>query len=251
MRTTGMDDQIQGTRPKPNSLFTLSFAALGVVYGDIGTSPLYTIKEIFFGLGKVTTTKPNIIGAISTVLWILTLVVTIKYVIFVLRAEYEKEGGLFALLGHLRNITAPGVPAVSVLLILGAGLLIGDGVITPAISVLSAVEGVGVLAPSFVSYVIPVTLCILVSLFAIQYRGTAAIGRVFGVVMLSWFIMISLLGLRQIIADPQILAAVSPWSALAFVRRAGVLGTMFVLGAAVLSQSRAARRFSPTWGILA
>jgi KUP system potassium uptake protein len=146
----------------PKTLFALAFGALGVVYGDIGTSPLYTVRQIFFGLGGVKPTGPNIIGAISTVLWVLTLVVTIKYIIFVLRAEYEKEGGLFALLGHLRNITAPGVASVSVLLILGAGLLIGDGVITPAISVLSAVEGVGVLAPSMMGYVVPVTLLIQV-----------------------------------------------------------------------------------------
>lgn len=219
----------------PKDLFALSFAALGVVYGDIGTSPLYTIKEIFFGLGGVKTTEANVIGAISVVLWALTLVVAIKYVIFILRAGYEKEGGMFALLSHLRNIQARGVGAISALLILSAGLLIGDGVITPAISVLSAVEGLEVLAPSLTSYVIPATLLILASLFAIQYRGTAAIGRVFGAVMLCWFIMIGLLGLRQIVAAPGILAAANPWHALTFLWRMGALGTMFVLGAAVLA----------------
>ena len=233
LRYTGRSRMTKTQSPK--TLFALAFGALGVVYGDIGTSPLYTVRQIFFGLGGVKPTGPNIIGAISTVLWVLTLVVTIKYVIFVLRAEYEQEGGLFALLGHLRNITAPGVAAVSVLLILGAGLLIGDGVITPAISVLSAVEGVGVLAPSLMGYIVPVTLLILVSLFAIQYRGTAAIGRVFGVVMVSWFLMIALLGLRQIAAAPGILAAANPWHALIFLWRMGPLGTMFVLGAVVLA----------------
>lgn len=216
------------------SLFALALGALGVVYGDIGTSPLYAISELFFGHGKVPVTPEHVIGAISLVVWILTLIVTVKYVVFVLRASYEGEGGIFALSGLLRKLSGPGIAAVSTILLLAAGLLLGDGVITPAISVLSAVEGLSVLASSLTPYIIPITLTILTLLFLVQYLGTGKIGRVFGVVMSLWFIVLAALGLNAILGTPAILEALNPYYALHFLWQIGLAASMLVFGAVVL-----------------
>ncbi len=217
------------------ALLTLSFAALGVVYGDIGTSPLYVISEIFFGKEHVAVNPTAVFGAISLVFWALTLIVTLKYVIFVLRAEYEGEGGIFALLGLFKGMSAKGVAFISGMLILAAGLLLGDGTITPAISVLSAVEGLGVKTSAFTPYVVPITMAVLTVLFFFQYKGTAKLGRIFGWVMSAWFIAIAALGLYHVVGNPGILAAINPYYAIKFVIAEGVLKTMFALGGVVLA----------------
>lgn len=217
------------------SLLLLSFMALGVVYGDIGTSPLYAINEIFFGHGKTAVSQVSVFGAISLVFWALTLVVTLKYVLFVLRAEYDGEGGIFALLGLLRGMSARGIFIISSLLLLAAGLLFGDGIITPAISVLSAVEGLRVGAPALTPYITPIAVIILTALFAIQYKGTASLGRVFGAVMSVWFVVIALLGLNSIIQYPLIFKALNPIYGLHFISSIGLGPTMIILGAVVLT----------------
>lgn len=228
-----------GTSSHPSlstkALLAFSFAALGVVYGDIGTSPLYAMSQIFFGHGTLTINATAVFGAVSLVFWALTLIVTLKYVVFVLRAEYEGEGGIFALLGLLKNMSTKGIAIISAMLILAAGLLLGDGTITPAISVLSAVEGLSVKTSALNPYVIPITLVVLSILFLFQYKGTAKLGRMFGGVMCIWFVSIGALGLMQIIGHPQILAAVNPAYALHFIVTVGILRTMLVLGAVVLA----------------
>ena len=157
----------------------LAIAALGVVYGDIGTSPLYAIKEIFFGHHQMALSHQNIMGVTSLVVWALTIVVTLKYVVFVLKADNDGEGGVFALYGLLEKLKGKHIAIISTLLLLAAGLLFGDGIITPAISVISAVEGLAVATHKFQPYIIPITLSILTGLFVVQKFGTAKIGRVF------------------------------------------------------------------------
>ncbi|HTE58303.1 MAG TPA: KUP/HAK/KT family potassium transporter [Verrucomicrobiae bacterium] len=192
----------------------LTLGALGVVYGDIGTSPLYAANEIFFGHAHVQPTDNRILGIISLILWTLIIVVAIKYVAFVLRADNEGEGGTFALFARLKGMRGKAMPALGVLLIIAAGLLYGDGTITPAISVLSAVEGLKVATQSFNPYVIPLTIAILTGLFAIQSRGTHKIGKLFGPITLIWLATIASLGVRQIVGAPQILMAFNPLYAL-------------------------------------
>ncbi len=188
----------------------LTLGALGVVYGDIGTSPLYAANEIFFGHAHVQPTKQAILSIISLILWTLIMVVAVKYVAFVLRADNEGEGGTFALFALLKRWKTRSTAALAVILIIAAGLLYGDGTITPAISVLSAVEGLKVATPTFEPYIIPITLTILTGLFAVQSRGTHKIGRLFGPVTLIWLITIAFLGVRQIAQAPSVLAAFSP-----------------------------------------
>jgi KUP system potassium uptake protein len=191
----------------------LSFGALGIVFGDIGTSPLYAVNEIFFGRAHPAQSATNILSLISLVLWSLILVVAFKYVFWVLRADNEGEGGVFALFALLKAHKTKVILAVSSLLIIAAGLLFGDGIITPAISVLSAVEGLKVVSPGLEPFIIPVTLAILTGLFAIQSRGTTKIGKLFGPVIFIWFITIALLGLHQVLEAPTILKAFDPYYA--------------------------------------
>ena len=214
----------------------LTIGALGVVYGDIGTSPLYAVNEIFFGHGHVAPTPGNVRGCISLVLWALTVVVGFKYIVFVLRADNDGEGGVFALYGLLHKYKRRGAAALVLLsaLMLGAGLVFGDGIITPAISVLSAVEGIKVATPMFAGAVVPVTVVILTALFAIQYKGTARVGRVFGPVLICWFVAIGALGARQIAHQPEILQALSPMYGARFLRHAGLRPSLLVLGALML-----------------
>lgn len=213
----------------------LTLAALGVVYGDIGTSVLYALKEVF-GSGHVSLTTEHIYGVLSLVVWTVTVIVSIKYVMLVLRADNQGEGGLVAMLALASKAVASHPRLRSVLMVVGifgACLFYGDGVITPAISVLSAVEGLAVLSPQLSPAVVPLTLVILLALFLVQKRGTAGIGRWFGPVMLLWFVSLAALGLWQIAQQPHILWALSPHHAVLFVLQAP--GTAFVLlGAVVL-----------------
>ena len=197
-----------------NGTFLLALGALGVVYGDIGTSPLYTIKECFNGKHAIALTQGNIYGVMSLVFWSLTIVVSIKYVMFILLADNHGEGGIFALLGLVsgdQKDFSPRMRASAVFAgILGAGLLYGDGIITPAISVLSAVEGLEVATKAATPVVLPITCVVLFLLFFLQHRGTADIGKIFGPVMVIWFGTIAALGLGFIAREPRILLAVNP-----------------------------------------
>ncbi|MCL4696905.1 MAG: KUP/HAK/KT family potassium transporter, partial [Burkholderiaceae bacterium] len=219
----------------PAALATLGLAALGVVYGDIGTSPLYALKEVF-AAGRVPLNPDNILGVLSLVFWTLTVVVSLKYVLLILRADNNGEGGLIAMLA-LASHAVQDRPVLRrrllVLGIFGTAIFFGDGVITPAISVLSAVEGLEVAAPALHRYVVPVTLAVLTALFAAQRFGTAMVGRFFGPVTLSWFLVMAALGVPHIANHPQVLAALSPHHALGFLTSHP--GIAFVaLGAVVL-----------------
>ena len=216
------------------SLLALAIGSLGVVYGDIGTSPLYAINLLFSGQARVALQNENIVGGISLVVWALTIVVSIKYATFVLRADNDGEGGVFALYGLLDRFTRRGMPLLMWMLLLGAGLLLGDGMITPAISVLSAVEGVAVATPVFAHAVIPITLIVLSALFAVQSRGTGGVGRVFGPIMIVWFVVIAAMGAAQIVRAPAVLAAIDPRHGIAFLLHAGWRRAFLILGAVVL-----------------
>lgn len=225
------------TKSKKQVLF-LTLAALGVVYGDIGTSPLYAINEIFFGHGHVALSYPFVMGAVSLVVWALTLVISFEYVVFVLRADNDGEGGVFALFSLLQNAKAQkskSVILLSSMLIFAAGLLLGDGMITPAISVLSAVEGMKVATASLEPYVIPATIVILTGLFLIQRGGTSKVGAVFGPIVLIWFTVIGILGLINVLSYPGILAAINPVHAFNFLTTAGLKNVLWVLGAVMLT----------------
>jgi KUP system potassium uptake protein len=216
-------------------LAVLTLAALGVVYGDIGTSPLYAIKEIFFSHHhSVAIERTNILGALSLVVWALTIIVTFKYIVYVLRADYGGHGGVFALYALLKKKKLPGVIVVSGLLMLAAGLLFGDGMITPAISVISAVEGLSLITSAFDSYVVPITIAILVLLFLVQKKGTAKIGRIFGPITTIWFIVIGLLGLRYVLLQPEILLSFNPWLAVRFVLELPFKNLLLILGSVML-----------------
>jgi KUP system potassium uptake protein len=217
------------------SLVALTIGALGVVYGDIGTSPLYAITEIFYGHGHVLPTRANVLGAISLVLWTLTLLVATKYLFFVLRADNDGEGGVFALYALLHRSKRFGLSLLLAILVLGAGLLFGDGVITPAISVLSAIEGLTVVTPALGHWTVPITVTILTGLFLVQQQGTARVGRVFGPIAILWFIAIALLGLRAVAAHPEIVAALDPRHGARFLRTIGIRGAAIVLGSVFLT----------------
>jgi KUP system potassium uptake protein len=196
----------------------LTLIALGVVYGDIGTSPLYAVRECFHGESRVPLTPENVLGVLSLIVWSLVLVVSLKYLTFVMRADNDGEGGILALmtLAVSRRGTGRKAWVLTVLGLFGAGLLYGDGAITPAISVLSAVEGMHVATSAFDEFVVPIAAVILLLLFLGQSHGTAKVGRLFGPVMLVWFAVIAVLGIAEIIQQPGVLAAVSPHHALWF-----------------------------------
>ncbi len=200
------------------ALAGLTLAALGVVYGDIGTSPLYAMKEVFHG-GHVPATADNILGVLSLIFWTMTVIVSVKYVLLVLRADNNGEGGLIAMLA-LATTAVKDQPRLRRVLmtvgLFGTAIFYGDGVITPAISVLSAIEGLDVVAPGMSDWVVPLTLVVLTGLFAVQRFGTGGIGRAFGPVTLVWFIVLVLLGLPHIISNPAVLVALNPAYAVAF-----------------------------------
>jgi KUP system potassium uptake protein len=215
----------------------LAIGALGVVYGDIGTSPLYALKECVTAPHGVAATQANILGLLSLVFWSITLVVSVKYLLFVMRADNDGEGGVLALmalaLGTHDAKPHPRAPLIIIFGLFGAALLYGDGVITPAISVLSAVEGLTVATDAFQPVVVPITCAILIALFVVQKRGTGGIGIVFGPVTLLWFIGIGAAGVPWILRHPSILAAVNPIYAVRFFAMHGLHGFL-VLGSVVL-----------------
>jgi KUP system potassium uptake protein len=227
----GSDQEAGGKR-----LYWLSLAALGVVYGDIGTSPLYAIRECFHGEYGIDPSPDNVLGVLSLMIWSILLVVTLKYLTFILRADNNGEGGVVALTALVRSqiFAERGRKWFLVALgLFGGALLYGDGMITPAISVLSAVEGLRIITPNLQPYVIPVTVVILTLLFLVQRRGTAGVGMLFGPITLVWFCVIGILGLREVIRDPVVLGAINPWHGLTFLA-ANRLHGFLVLGAVFL-----------------
>ena len=222
------------TPPRGKALAALALAALGVVYGDIGTSPLYAIKECFAGLHSVPPTRDNVIGVLSLIFWSINFVVSFKYVTFVLRADNRGEGGVLALLALVRPLTQPSTGRALLISmgLFGSALLYGDGIITPAISVLGAVEGLTVATPALARFVWPIAAVIISILFAFQRYGTARVGRVFGPIMAVWFVSIALLGIRGIMLSPDVLQALNPWYGLALLTRDGYFG--FVILASVV-----------------
>ena len=225
------------TWPRKQSLGALALGAIGVVYGDIGTSPLYTMHEIFAGSGGVELNHDNVLGVVSVIFWTLMIVVSMKYVTLILRADNHGEGGIMALLA-LASSAVAGKPrlrrALFVAGVFGAALFYGDGVITPAISVLSAVEGLEIATPALKSFVVPLTVVVLVVLFAVQRKGTAGIGFVFGPIMLAWFIVLAVAGVINVASAPQVLGALNPLVGVQFMLQHGV-GAFIALGAIVLA----------------
>ena len=221
-------------------LLALSISALGVVYGDIGTSPLYAMKETFFGTHPLSQSPENVLGILSLVFWTLLLVVSIKYVLLVLRADFHGEGGIFALLGIIRSRNTQNgsqgrlISVITVAVMIGAAALYGDTVITPAISVLSAYEGLEVVTAAFKPAVIWLTVITLLLLFLFQHRGTARVGGIFGPIMVVWFVTIGTAGLAWIIVHPVVLLAINPLYAWHFFVAHGIR-VVFVLGAVVLA----------------
>src|SRR6185437_923323 len=190
----------------------LTMGALGVVFGDIGTSPLYAVKQSVIAAGGMTPGAPAVLGALSLIFWALIIVVTIKYVVFIMRADNNGEGGVLALaaLAHRAPVSRAAKTAIGIAALLGLALFYGDGMLTPAISVLSAMEGLNAGSGAFAALVLPVTLAILVGLFLLQSRGTEKIGKLFGPVMVLWFIIIAVLGAIAIARSPEILWAADP-----------------------------------------
>src|SRR5829696_1741960 len=208
----------------------LTLGALGVVFGDIGTSPLYALQTVFHAdHGEVPTSPSAVYGVLSLVFWAVTIIVSVKYVTFIMRADNEGEGGIMALIALIQRTGVAGRSAKVALIslgIFGAALFYGDGMITPAISVLSAVEGLDVVSPSLESLVVPIALGILTALFAVQRFGTGAVGRLFGPVMAVWFTILAVGGIAQIADHPGVLRALSPSYAVSFFAEHG--GTAFI-----------------------
>jgi KUP system potassium uptake protein len=226
-----VSDTVSEARARPireSSLRVLGLAALGVVFGDIGTSPLYTLKAVL-ALNGADPDPAIVLGALSLVIWTLIIVTSIKYVSFAMRIDNEGEGGILALMSLLIG-KLNSRPVIVVLGLLGAALIYGDGAITPAISVLSAVEGLNIVAPSFAAYVLPVSVLILVVLFSIQPQGTARIGRAFGPIMLMWFATIALLGIWGIVQHPSVLLAINPTYGLSYLFSHGMTGFLTLGG---------------------
>ena len=222
--------------PSRTSLFPLTLTALGVVYGDIGTSPLYAMRECFFGSHSVPPTPENVLGVLSLLIYSLVLVVSIKYIAIVMRADNQGEGGILALTSLIPGANGTGIRRRSLLLlgIFGAALLYSDGMITPPITVLGAVEGLNVATPLFQPYVVPIAVIILVGLFSIQRHGTHKVGGLFGPIMVVWFVTLAVLGISWIVRAPAVLGAVDPRHGFRFFEDHGfhgfaVLGTVFLV----------------------
>lgn len=227
---------IEAPQPASNHLKTpaLSLAALGVVFGDIGTSPLYTLKTVLDVTGDAHPAPAAILGALSLILWTLIIVTSLKYVAIALRLDNGGEGGILALMALLRKLRVRRHPLILMLGLCGAALVYGDAAITPAISVMSAVEGLNMVAPHLERYVLPGTIAILLALFAVQRHGTARIGRLMGPVMLIWFVTISLLGLWGIAQHPAVLWALDPTLGLRYLFSGGGITTLLVVGGVFL-----------------
>src|SRR5437879_11798216 len=203
---------VQGAPADAGATQDLALAALGVVYGDIGTSPLYAVRQSLVDFGDLS--EPAVLGALSLIVWSLVLVVTVKYVLVIMQADNRGEGGLLALTALVLRTANRGRRRYLWIMaagLIGAGLFYGDGVITPAISVLSAVEGLKVATPIFEPYIIPISLVLLFGLFLVQRRGTAAVGGLFGPVMLVWFAVLAALGVWGIVQEPRVLMALNPY----------------------------------------
>jgi KUP system potassium uptake protein len=222
----------------PSPPLALAVAALGVVYGDIGTSPLYALRECFHESHGLAVTADNVLGILSLIVWSLVLVVTVKYLLFVMKADNDGEGGMLALMAlsqrsHPVNLRK-GLSVVSAIGLIGVAFLYSDGIITPAISVLSAVEGLTLATDFFDPYILPITVALVALLFAIQHRGSGKIGSIFGPIMLVWFATMGWLGLRSLIQTPGVLLAANPWHGIQFLlHHAGigflVLGSVFLV----------------------
>jgi len=216
-------------------LFVAPVAALGIVFGDIGTSPLYAFNQLVFKSGSVDPqNSESVLGAVSLVLWLLTLVICFKYVIVVLRADNDEQGGVFALLALLHNQKAKAVVLLSALLVFAAGLLLGDGVITPAISVLSAIEGLEVAEEGFSHYTVAITLGVLVVLFMFQRSGTDKVGKLFGPIMLVWFAFLAILGVKSIALAPEVFGAINPIHAVRYLDDLSLATLARALGTVIL-----------------
>ncbi|KAG0190228.1 hypothetical protein DFQ28_002362 [Apophysomyces sp. BC1034] len=232
-----MTNALHGHPIRTQPLPALAVAAVGVVFGDIGTSPLYALKEAFSPQHGIALTPQSILGVISLLFWAIVVVVSLKYVLFVMRADNDGEGGVLALMAlALRGFARNGkwIGVLMALGIFGACMFYGDAVITPAMSVMSAVEGLEIAAPSLARYVLPITLVILIALFMLQKHGTEVVGRLFGPVMIVWFVTLALLGLYHISSAPRVIAALNPWYAIRFmhdhaVQAYHVLGSVFLV----------------------
>lgn len=230
------DSTAHGGADSRKRLAALTLAATGIVYGDIGTSPLYTMKEVFGGHG-IPASAGNVLGILSLVFWALMLIVSLKYVVFIMRADNRGEGGIMALTALANRAVAGSARKVwwlTVLGLFGAALFYGDGVITPAMSVLSAVEGLEIAAPALHPFVVPITLCVIFFLFWVQSRGTAKVGALFGPVMVIWFITLGVLGLLQVVEQPFVLTAINPRHAMNFFLEHRLHGFL-TLGSVVLA----------------
>ena len=220
-----------------NRAAALTLGALGVVYGDIGTSPLYTIRQCFGQAGGIAATEENVLGVLSLIFWSLFVVITLKYVLLIMRADNRGEGGIMALIALTRR-GPKGKPRTRRLLLMaglfGAALFLGDGVITPAISVLSAIEGLEIATPALKAYVVPLSLIVIVGLFLVQDRGTGAVGALFGPIICVWFVVLGALGLIEIVKVPKVLAAIDPRHAAMFAANHG-WRAFVVLGSVVLA----------------
>jgi KUP system potassium uptake protein len=227
--------RVESSTGSGTGFWALTVGSIGVVYGDIGTSPLYAVREaVSAATAGGTVTADAVLGVISLILWSLTIVVTLKYVIVLLHADNNGEGGTLALMALARRVSGHWAEIVAALGTVGAALFFGDALITPAISVLSALEGIKVVTPSFDHYVVPATIVILLLLFAAQSRGTARVATFFGPIMLIWFVAIAVPGVISIITDPWILAAINPFYGLKFLVSHGVIG-LITLGAVFLA----------------
>ncbi len=232
------------------SFLALSLGSVGVVYGDIGTSPLYAFREAVIAASETGgLTRDVVLGVLSLILWALIVTVTLKYVLLLLRADNNGEGGTLSLTSLASRGLGRRTALVFLLGVVGASMFLGDSVITPAISVLSAVEGLKLASPAFVEYVAPLTVVILIALFAAQSRGTAKVAALFGPVMVVWFVSIAIAGAMHVFDDPHVLLAINPLYGISFLYGHGTIG-LVTLGAVFL-RSPAARRFTPILAISA
>src|SRR3954452_12429918 len=203
--------------------WALTIGSIGVVYGDIGTSPLYAFREaIVAATGGGDVTREAVLGVLSLIFWALIVVVTLKYVVILLRADNNGEGGTLTLMALAQRALGRSTPVLVLLGTISGALFYGDAVITPALSVLSAVEGLKIATPAFEPYVVPLTVVILLALFAVQSRGTASVAALFGPITLVWFVAIAIPGILQIAANPTVLQALNPWHAITFLGGHGV-----------------------------
>jgi KUP system potassium uptake protein len=218
-----------------SSLLTVTVACIGVVYGDIGTSPLYTLRECLTGQAGIAVTQSALFGFLSLIFWLLMLVVSVKYIGFVMRADNDGEGGILTLMSlAIRNLNPRWIPAIMFIGLVGGSFFYGDGVITPAISVLSAIEGLEIIEPSLDRFIIPFSIAVLTLLFFIQKNGTGSVGKIFAPVMVLWFVTIGLLGIGGILRNPDVLQALNPYWALHFFVEFKTV-SFFALGMVVLS----------------